>query len=528
MQYMPFWCVINHQNGAQLVMQPNIYSLPSLNSKGMTMLKIEVENVRSLDSFKLELPFQSGLHAIAGENGIGKSTIFSCISKFVYRGSLRSYFRSDGNASSRITYEFEGLTNSWIKQPNWKRDDEGDDEILIDGFYEGSLIFGSRFADAHYSKLGKSHNINPNDLAPADEFIVKNLGKILRNNESHYSSLMKIKTKKKAEELGFNGNPYFIERNGKWVSQLFMSSGELLLIGLLHFINERIELKKRRGITDQLSLILVDEIELALHPSAQQRLANFLKNIAQVSNFCIYFATHSVQIINTLKPENIFYINRTIGNLIDVVNPCYPAYATRSLYNNDGYDLIILVEDDLAKFIVEKVIREQRLSSSRMIKVLPCGGWEKTLELQLEMHTSFMLGQGCKIISILDGDIKDECNVKYPQGAKETTLKKLFLPVHSVEKFLKKKLIDEPCIDFAKSFGDRFFIARSIEDIINDYTTNPKTGSDNSGKGLFRVLTACAEEQGYVKERFKSDLCSFLTDNTEVSILGEKLASAVA
>jgi ATPase involved in DNA repair len=492
------------------------------------MLQIEVKNIRSLDDFTLTLPFQAGLHAIAGENGVGKSTIFSCLSKFVYRGALRSYFRSDGNATSRITYSNNGQVNSWIKQPNWKRDDQGDPEILLDGFYEGSLIFGSRFADAHLSKLGKSHNIKSEDLVKASDFVVKNLGRILRNNENHYSSLMKIKTKTKAEELGFNGNPYFIERNGKWVSQLFMSSGELLLIGLLHFINERIELKKKRNITDQLSLILVDEIELALHASAQQRLAGFLNNIASVSNFCIYFATHSVQIINTLKPDNIFYINRAIDKSIDIVNPCYPAYATRSLYSNDGYDLIILVEDDLARFIVEKAIREENLSQSRMIKVLPCGGWEKTLELQLEMKTSLMLGQGCDLISILDGDIESECLKKYGQGTREATLKKLFLPIHSVEKFLKKKLIDEPCVDFAKKFGDRFFIARSIEDIINDYSTSPKTGSDNSGKNLFRVLTACAEDQGHTRERFKSELCSFLTENTEVSSLKSKLSQAVA
>lgn len=492
------------------------------------MIKIEVKNVRSLEDFTLELPFQSGLHAIAGENGIGKSTIFSCLSKFVYRGALRNYFRSDGNSTSRITFIRDEQKNSWVKQPNWKRDDQGDPEILIDGFYEGSLIFGSRFADAHLSKLGKSNSVKAEDLVKADDFIIRNLGKILRNNEKHYSSLMKIKTKKKAEELGFNGNPYFIERNEKWVSQLFMSSGELLLIGLLHFINERIELKKKRSITDQLSLILIDEIELALHPSAQHRLAGFLNNIASVSNFCIYFATHSVQIINTLKPDNIFYINRAIDNSIDVVNPCYPAYATRSLYNNDGYDLIMLVEDDLAKFVIEKIIREENLSQSRMIKVLPCGGWEKILELQLEMKKSLMLGQGCDLISILDGDIEEQCRHKYSHGTRESTLKKLFLPIHSVEKFLKKKLIDEPCVDFAKRIGDRFFIARSIEDIISDYSTNPRTGSDKSGKGLFRVLTACAEDQGYTRERFKSDLCSFLTDHTEVSILKSKLSQAVA
>ena len=187
----------------------------------------------------------------------------------------------------------------------------------------------------------------------------------------------------------------------------------------------------------------------------------------------------------------------------------------------------MLVEDDLAKFVIEKVIREENLSKSRMIKVLPCGGWEKTLELQLEMQTSLMLGQGCDLISILDGDIEEQFRNKYGQDTREATLKKLFLPIHSVEKFLKKKLIDEPCATFAKRIGDRFFIARSIEHIINDYSTNPRTGADKSGKGLFRVLTACAEDQGYTRERFKSDLCSFLTDNTEVSTLKSKLSQAV-
>lgn len=43
------------------------------------------------------------------------------------------------------------------------------------------------------------------------------------------------------------------------------------------------------------------------------------------------------------------------GSIV-VTNPCYPAYATRNLYGDDGYgnDMVVLVEDDLAKLIIEK------------------------------------------------------------------------------------------------------------------------------------------------------------------------------
>ena len=119
-----------------------------------------------------------------------------------------------------------------------------------------------------------------------------------------------------------------------------MSSGEFLLINLLHFINERIKYTNKKGIKD-LSLVLLDEIELALHPIAQKRLADFLRNISNKHNFCVYFATHSLQIISELKPSSLFHLEFLSNRNIRVVNPCYPAYATRNMYTPDGFDFII-------------------------------------------------------------------------------------------------------------------------------------------------------------------------------------------
>lgn len=490
------------------------------------MISLKINNLRGIDTFDLSIPFEKGLYAITGENGIGKSTIFTALAKLVYKGALQGYFRSDGESGSFIEYTLGEKQNRYEKKgSNWIKSAEGD-EIKVDGFYEGSLIFGSRFVDMHKSKLWKTHQIKDEHLSDADDFVYKNMGFILKNNESHYTGLKRVKRKELAKGLGFDGLPYFIKKSENWLSQLYMSSGELLLIGLLHFINERIRYKNRYK-NSNTSLILIDEIELALHPSAQERLAVFLNKISSDHNLCIYFATHSVQIICNIRPERLFHIQKNISNQLEVVNPCYPAYATRSLYTNDGFDFLFLVEDELAKYAIDKIIRENSLSSRRLIKVLPCGSWDKTLELQNEMLTSSLAGKSCKIFSILDGDIKQECEQKYQKGHKFHGLQKTFLPIKSIEKFIMEKLITNIDADFATTFGDTFYSYRSLPDIISDFRSKTTPKDDSNGKKLFLVLKKCAEEQGYSDEVFKRQVCEFILGRTDFSALQRYLTGIV-
>lgn len=473
---------------------------------------IEIKNLRSIKQFSIELPFKEGIYAITGENGVGKSTLFSALAKLVSKGALMSFFSNDGNSNSEIKYKFDSRENIWIKKINWMRHESPesrDEDILFDGFFEGSIIFGSRFSDVHKSRLSKTNKITQNDLVDADNFIVKHLGLILKNDENHYQGLKKIRTKKLAERCGFDGQPYFIERGGRCFAHFFMSSGELLLIGLLHFINERIKFKLKNRIINK-SLILIDEIELALHPLAQERLSIFIEDITKTYGFCIYFATHSLQIINNIKPNNIYHLQRDIESNLQVINPCYPAYATRSLYTNDGFDFVFLVEDELAKYIVDEVIRKNSLASSKLIKVLPCGGWDKVLAMHYELMNSRLAGRNCKIFSILDGDIKDECERKYPKNSKFHGLQKSYLPIQSIEKFLKMKLIDKPDAEFAKELGDTYFHSRSIDSILADYKSHESSKKDNNGKNLFRIVEKCAEDQGISEDIFKFQICSFI------------------
>ncbi|HHQ4895979.1 TPA: AAA family ATPase [Aeromonas veronii] len=56
------------------------------------MLKLEIKNLREIDDFSIELPYERGVYAITGENGIGKSTIFFSIIKSFVSRCLNKFF----------------------------------------------------------------------------------------------------------------------------------------------------------------------------------------------------------------------------------------------------------------------------------------------------------------------------------------------------------------------------------------------------------------------------------------------------
>ena len=57
----------------------------------------------------------------------------------------------------------------------------------------------------------------------------------------------------------------------------------------------------------------------------------------------------------------MLYFNSTNG-----LNPCYPAYATKFLYDHSGYDRIILVEDDLAKEIIRRILKKESMMNNKL------------------------------------------------------------------------------------------------------------------------------------------------------------------
>ena len=338
-------------------------------------------------------------------------------------------------------------------------------------------------------------------IREADPFVTETLSYILHGDKSHYKELYKIKSKQIASDNGFKGIPYFLKCGEHYTSQYNMSSGESMLISLIDFINNLTE--RNRYTSNKPLLFLIDEAELALHPAAIDRLVSLFTQMLSRINMVVIFSTHSTEIINRISPRNIYMLDNKDG-IISSLNPCYPNYAIRNLYVPNGYDFIILVEDELAKAVVERLIRTHNICSSRLWHVVPSGDWAQTLKLQNDIQRSGLLGIGKRVISILDGDIKQKGDEK----AAELQLSLFtYLPIKSVEKYLHKKLIADNDTTFIKLIGDKYFTLRSLHDIIADYNQNYPVGKDNNGKKLYKMVCANLNNVGIPADRFIQYLC---------------------
>lgn len=484
----------------------------------MSQVDLQIRKVKNVEDLNTSFPLEKGLYALVGENGCGKSTIMLGLSLIVKTSSshmLKSYdITSDSNIRIQIEdkedlwfYKNGKLTTGKFGNARKRRDGKPHQALIasthMDGFYEGSIFYGCRFDDYNIIDQFMNDPDMADVLVDADDFVKETLGYILHNNKGYYPNLKKIKSRPVAKNKGFKNMPYFNEINGHTISQYRMSSGESMLVSLIDFINNLVIRKSRKSHD---ILFLIDEVELALHPAAIDRLVIFLKDLATTSkhNLIIYFSTHSSELIHRISPKNIFYIENNNGK-VEITNPCYPNYAVRNLYIPNGFDFLLLVEDELAKCLVDKVIREHNLSKSKLCCVLPSGGWAQMLKLHHDMVTYNTLGVGKHIVSIFDGDAKADV----AKHSEYNNLPKSFLPIPSIEKYLRKKCIVDSDQVFIKQINDKYFGIRTLKDIINDYKNDARTkkSKDNDGKAFYKVVIANLERSGITEQAFITYLC---------------------
>ena len=453
-------------------------------------IKVIIHNVKNIDDFKFEIPTEKGLYALTGENGSGKSTVISCAAAAFYVPSFYDYF-GNPRKEAYIRFEFEDKKRE-IREKDGKWKSPSNREFLgITGFYEGSIVFGNRFKDIDYSLLGKLASIEKNKLIDASDFVKKSLGTILHDDEQYYSTLYVLKNEE-TKKMGLKRPTYYYENKGSLISQLNMSTGENLLLTVLSSIEKRLK-KEVYGETP--AFMFLDEVELALHSSALRRLVFFLKNIAENNNTVVLFSTHSIELIRSISSENIYYLQRYVNGKIESINPCYPVYATRNLESsNYGHDYIIMVEDYLAKTIVEKILREKRLLSNKRVMVISVGGWTQVLRFAYDTIRSNLTLSTTKILIVLDRDIKDDVSGFMKKERIGFSNPPNYLPIKSLEKYLLEKLIKNIDVVLFRELNDYLFQQKSLDDIIKKYVTDVNnsvyTDSERikNGKILYEVL----------------------------------------
>ncbi len=486
-------------------------------------ISVKIHNIKNIDDFEFNIPTEKGLYALTGENGSGKSTVISCAAAAFYVPSFYDYF-GNPREGAYISFSFNDRIRSVQEvEGKWKAPTKKN-SLGITGFYEGSIVFGNRFKDIEYSLLGKLASINKSQLVTASEFVKKSLGIILHDDEAYYQNLYVLK-RSVAKDMGLQRSPYYYENKGALISQLNMSTGENLLLTILNSLERRLNKEIYGEIP---AFMFLDEVELALHSSALRRLVFFLKEIAEKNNTVVLFSTHSIELIRSIRAENIYFLQRHVNGQIEVINPCYPVYASRNLESsNYGHDYIIMVEDELARAIVERILRQKRLLSNKRVLVIAVGGWSQVLRFAYDTIRSNLALSTTKILIVLDRDIKESVTNFLKKERIGFSNKPNYLPIKSMEKYLLEKLVQNIDIVLFRELNDYLFQGKALDVIIKEYDTKVKNGvytdveKINNGKQLYEELKHELRQVRKSAEDLTSIIVDYLfdTNNKEIEEL---------
>lgn len=199
----------------------------------------------------------------------------------------------------------------------------------IQSYIDNKFLFNPKQYDFLRELIKNKENYKTLKLLENDE----ELKKIVKNGHL-YQLLQYIKSLTVRNIINFQIN---LEKNDKEINYFRLSSGEKTLLSyfanIVGRINELYQIQAQdetyNSVQNKLFLILIDEVELHLHPEWQR---NFIKYIEDFFNYEDYsirlqfvIATHSPFVVSDIYDQNIIYLgnknNETKtfgGNIFDI------------------------------------------------------------------------------------------------------------------------------------------------------------------------------------------------------------------
>lgn len=206
--------------------------------------------------------------------------------------------------------------------------------------------------------------------------------------------------------------------------------------------------------------IVIDEPEIYLHPDLQRKLISILRDL----EMNVVIATHSIEIINEVEPDEVLIIEKfkkrakrltdLIGlqSAVDILGSTQNIHLTRLARGKK----VLFVEGQDSKFIEKfsKILGFSSLINNGELTIIPIGGfsqWEKIAHAQWAF--SGVLGEEIKTAALFDRDYRSKEEVK--DFEKNLTKKVSFIHV------LRKKEIE-----------NYLLIPKAIEKAINKQLNN--------------------------------------------------------
>lgn len=378
---------------------------------------IIIENVKGIKHIEYFLPPNKGVYLLTGENGTGKTTLLAAINRIGDRFSFKHNIASEHSQNACIIYNISGKKVKYAKgKERWVPSPKTNAKILNDYKYH-SVYYLTATGIRLYRQ--ENHNLTKTKHTVSEN--LKNaLNMILNTNRFSNLQYIKVISKKGRQQSLHRNNKLYVLKDdeGHIYSEIGFSLGEQLLLNALDYIED----------VSNNAMLVIDEIELALHPIAQVRFYEYLVNKAKEKDLAVIISTHSSTLIK--KANCINYLENENGN-INVIYNCSPAYILKdlSIEEDNKPDIIILVEDKMAKKYVYEKIKCLRKESSELqqllIRVVEVGGYEQVLTL-FENLSAVPPFSKSMIHCLLDNDVNDTITaIKAKESKTDSDKKKI-------------------------------------------------------------------------------------------------------
>lgn len=291
----------------------------------MKIESLKIKNVGGISSLTLD-KFHPNLNIICGENGIGKTNILDSIA------SLFSFFNSDSvNVKSGFNEGYlECTTENYIKQRPVKKKYTTLKDIEVENIDDLNLLYlkvnrvfdykkeGSILSDPTFSDRAK-YNANGLDNSDIKQWFVSRYLHSAHINNLTETQQKNIALAKKCfsfldSRFNFSRtntlNEIIVETpTGEIYFELLSSGFKSILFILLGVIKE-IEYRFQEHhvqASEFDGIILIDEIELHLHPEWQGKICNILTKTFPKAQFIV--TTHSPHVVQTAEVDQVIALS---------------------------------------------------------------------------------------------------------------------------------------------------------------------------------------------------------------------------
>ena len=379
---------------------PHISTFPGL--KVAPSIRGGVHGIRDL-----EVEFKYPVSVIAGENGCGKSTVLfaaACAYKVPGVGAkqfvpsdLFSDYKSEqgmrGDEEAETTLRYKYLTPDGESAAMWRQDNKGHDGRLQNHKNEN-------LPERQVYLITPGNLINRSE--PHGEQEMPHTRRALLKSALTPPQIEFAQRLLPFEYLAFINLPgssedeanllFAIQKSGAEYSEQHMATGERAILRLSK------EIAQARN-----ALVLIDEVEAGLHPSAQQSLMLELQQLALSNNLQIIVTTHSPVVLDSVPDTGRIFLERDEEGRVSA-HPAYRDLIQDALYGRLDKKLNLLCEDKMGESLLQGVfdIITPRLNARReSIRIGRDTGAE---EFPGHAKAFVRFGQLQNFIFVLDGD----------------------------------------------------------------------------------------------------------------------------